>query len=73
MGDNHKEHFTKAIEALEKGTSLNEVPGRNGFKVGDFFMDLRIAITGSKFTPPINESIEILGKKESIERIKTVL
>lgn len=40
-----------------------------GYKVGDFFMDLRLAITGSKFTPPINESILILGRDEAIDRI----
>lgn len=73
FGKNYKEHLLKAVEALEKGNSLDEVPKENGFGVGDFFMDLRIAITGSKFTPPINESIGILGKEESVKRIKAVL
>ena len=73
LGKNYKEHLSKAMEALEKGTFLDEVPQKFGFKVGDFFMDLRIAITASKFTPPINESIEILGKEKSIKRIKAVL
>ena len=41
-----------------------------GTYVGDFYMDLRGTISGSKVTPPINESIEILGKKETIKRIK---
>jgi glutamyl/glutaminyl-tRNA synthetase len=36
-------------------------------------MDLRIAVAGSKFTPPINDSMIILGKEESISRIKTVI
>jgi glutamyl-tRNA synthetase len=40
-----------------------------GFKTGDFFMDLRLAMTGSKFTPPVTESILILGKKEALDRI----
>ena len=40
-----------------------------GYKTGDFFMDLRLAITGSKFTPPISESILILGRDEAIDRI----
>lgn len=73
LGKNYKEHLSKAIDALGKGTHLDEVPKENNFEVGDFFMDLRIAITGSKFTPPINESIEILGKEESAKRIKAVL
>ena len=73
LGQNYKEHLSKAIDALKKGIPLDEVPKENNFKVGDFFMDLRIAITGSKFTPPINESIEILGKEESIKRLQYVV
>lgn len=73
LGKNHNEHLKKAVEAIEKNIPLDTVPKDNNFKVGDFFMDLRIAITGSKFTPPINESIEILGKEESIKRLKAVL
>jgi len=46
-----------------------EVVKENDFKTGDFFMDLRIAITGVKFTPPINESIAILGKEEGLARL----
>jgi glutamyl-tRNA synthetase len=73
LGQNYIEHLSKAAEALEKGIPLDEVPEKNGFKVGDFFMDLRIAVTGSRFTPPINESIEILGRNEAVSRLKKVL
>lgn len=73
LGKNYKEHLEKALEALEKDVPLDQVPKDNNFKVGDFFMDLRIAITGSKFTPPINESIEILGKNEALKRLEKVL
>lgn len=73
LGKNYREHLQKALEAIEKSVPLDQIPKDNNFKVGDFFMDLRIAITGSKFTPPINESIEILGREESISRLKKVL
>jgi glutamyl-tRNA synthetase len=73
FGKNYKEHLEKALSAIEKTIPLDQVPKDNNFKVGDFFMDLRIAITGSKFTPPINESIEILGKEETLKRLKKVL
>jgi len=73
LGENYNNHLQKALEAIEKDVPLDTVPKDNGFKVGDFFMDLRIAITGTKFTPPINESIEILGKEEAIDRIKKAL
>lgn len=73
LGKNYKLHLEKAVEALERGIPLDQIPKDNNFNVGDFFMDLRIAITGSKFTPPINESIEILGNEESLKRIRAIL
>ena len=72
FGENYKEHLEKAMEAINKEIPLDQVPKDNNFKVGDFFMDLRIAIAGSKFTPPINESIEILGKEETLKRLRTL-
>lgn len=66
---------SKAIENLKDwnlealNSSLMEVVNKNNFKTGDFFMDLRIAITGVKFTPPINDSIIILGKEETLYRL----
>ena len=73
FGKNYKEHLEAAIESVEKDIALDGVPKEKGFKVGDFFMDLRIAITGTKFTPPINESIEILGKEETLKRLRQVI
>jgi len=73
FGKKYKEHLTAAMAATESGKDLMEVVKEKEFKTGDFFMDLRIAITGSKFTPPINESIMILGKEESLKRIKKVI
>lgn len=73
LGKNYREHLMAAIQALEKGTPIDKVPAKFGFQTGDFFMDLRIAVTGSRFTPPINESIEILGKEETLSRLKEIL
>ena len=79
FGKGHKEHLKMATEILEnvsewsKATIDEELLAgieRNKFKTGDFFMTLRIAITGKKFTPPINDSIVILGKEESLKRLK---
>jgi len=77
--ESHLEAAAKVIEGLEDWNleKLNEglmkVVGENGFKTGEFFMDLRIAITGRKFTPPINESMIILGKEETTSRIRKCL
>jgi len=73
FGENYKEHLEKAIEGIKNDRDLMDVVKENNFKTGDFFMSLRIALTGMKFTPPINESIVILGKDETIERLKKLI
>lgn len=79
FGKNHKEHLRVAREVLEKDIewkkeTIDEVlmnaVKENNFKTGDFFMDLRVAVCGKRFTPPINDSIVILGKEESLKRLK---
>lgn len=78
LGERAKEHLSEAIDVI---SSLNEWSKEaldsalitrvkeKEFKTGEFFMDIRIAITGMKFTPPINDSMLILGKEESIRRL----
>jgi len=53
------------------GQSMQELAKKLGIKTGDFFMTLRIIITGKKISPPLNESMEILGKEKCLERIKS--
>jgi glutamyl/glutaminyl-tRNA synthetase len=52
---------------------LVDLAKKEGIKNSEFFMILRIAITGSKVSPPLNESLELLGKKEVIERLENLL
>lgn len=79
FGKNYEEHIKMAVEKLEKvdGWSKENIDKvllsgveKNKFKTGEFFMDLRIAITGKKLTPPINDSIVILGKEGTLKRLK---
>jgi glutamyl-tRNA synthetase len=55
------------------GGLLVDLAKKEGIKNSEFFMILRIAITGSKVSPPLNESLELLGKKEVIERLENLL
>lgn len=80
--ENYKDHLNLAISVIESlgdwnleilNEKLMEKIKEAGIKVGNFFMTLRIAITGAKFTPPINDSIIILGKDETIKRLRAVL
>ncbi len=52
-----KEEFMKIIE-------------KNEWKVGKFFMVLRLVICGSSITPPIVESLPYLGKEKVLKRIE---
>ncbi len=40
-----------------------------GVKAGDLFMVLRVACMGKAISPPLFESMEILGKKRCLDRI----
>lgn len=44
-----------------------------GVKLGDFMMPIRIAVTGSKISPPLIGSILILGKTETLKRLDAAL
>lgn len=45
----------------------------NNWEVGDFFMAFRVAIAGATQTPPIVESLGILGKEKVISRLNLAL
>ncbi len=42
----------------------------NNIKVGEYFMVLRLAVTGRTATPPLWEVMEFLGKDETLERLE---
>jgi glutamyl-tRNA synthetase len=51
------------------GEKMQELAKDLKIKNSEFFMFLRVAITGRKISPPLNESMEILGKKKVLQRI----
>lgn len=63
MGKSHEEAEELAKAAAEK----------LGIKLGDFMMPIRMAVTGSRISPPLIGSIWILGEKESLARIENTL
>lgn len=77
----YEEHLKAAIEVLSNllgwtnekiQESLTKLIEEKKWKIGDFYMSFRIALTGSRFTPPITQSAEILGKEETLQRISKV-
>jgi len=75
-----KELIKKIHNSLQKvtvwhadkiGDAMQNVATEEKVKFGEFFMILRVAITGKKISPPLNESMEILGKEECLKRLAT--
>ncbi len=56
-------------KALIIGEKMAVLAKEIGVKNAEFFMVLRIVITGKKISPPLNESMEILGKEECVRRL----
>lgn len=50
--------------------TIRKLADELNWKHADLFMALRIAITGSRYSPPLFESMMILGREECLERIK---
>ena len=61
VGHDGAEQFAK-----DKATEM-------GIKLGDFMMPVRMAVTGSRISPPLIGSIAVLGKEKAIERINRTL
>lgn len=60
------ENFT----APEIDSSLKGIASELGLPAGGVLLTTRIAVTGKKATPPLVESMEILGKERSVRRLQ---
>ena len=49
--------------------SMRKMTEEINWKIRDSFITLRIAVTGSRVSPPLFESMEILGKEKTLKRI----
>ncbi len=49
--------------------ALRGLAEQRGVKAGDLFMALRVAVTGSKATPPLFQTLAVLGKDATLERL----
>lgn len=53
--------------------SLNALLGKTGSKPGILFQILRISLTWAPFSPALNDTLQTLGKDESLSRIDTAI
>ncbi len=73
--------FGKVKEELEKvkdwkvlmiGETLVNLAKKLEIKNSQFFADMRMVMTGKKISPPLNESMELLGKEECLKRLTII-
>ena len=62
-----------SVEHTAMYESFKELVQELGLKNGQVFGGIRVAITGQKVSPPTFETIEILGKEESLRRIRLAI
>ena len=71
--------YTKALAGLSDWSAvslealLKQLAEQAGIKAGELQLPLRIMLVGGKFGPPVFHIAEVLGKKETIDRINTAL
>ncbi len=72
----------RAYQILEAGADIShersEPPFReyvesSGYNAGQVFGILRVATTGQKVSPPLFESMEIIGREKCLQRIKNAI
>jgi glutamyl-tRNA synthetase len=70
-----KDYVAKIFDLDHEGAEnlAKEKAEKLGIKLGDFMMPVRMAVTGSKVSPPLIGSILVLGKEKSLARIERTL
>ena len=58
-----------SFEADELEGPLRRLAEEHGWKVGDLFMAIRVAVTGRTATPPLFDTLVALGYSRTLERI----
>ena len=52
---------------------FRELAEEMGIKLGDLLMPLRVALTGSGISPPLFESMRLLGSEKTSERVRNAI
>ena len=64
------------IEPFTSGeieSALRGLTATTGLKAGQLFTPIRVAVTAKRIAPPLFESIEVLGRERTLERLRNGL
>lgn len=73
------QHVLSAVEPIEPWAhealeaAIRPLAEEMGVKAGDLFGLVRVAVTGRPATPPLFETMEVLGREKSLERLRAAL
>ena len=82
LGDDHKGHLAETLARLEGLTdwttesidvALRDQAEQSGAKPKDVFQPIRVAISGTTVSPGVFESLAVLGRDQSLARIRAAL
>jgi len=73
LGRDMVNHLANAVNDAEAEAYVKEQAEKAAVKLGDLMMPLRVAITGSRVSPPLFGSLRILGAQESLARVEKAL
>ncbi len=79
--DETREALSRATRLLSEGAftrervepALDGLAEELGWKRGDLFMAVRVAVTGKRVTPPLIESILLLGRERTLARLRAAV
>ncbi|HET9853310.1 MAG TPA: glutamate--tRNA ligase [Candidatus Limnocylindrales bacterium] len=61
------------FEADELEPPMRALADSNGWKAGDLFMAIRVAVTGRTAAPPLFDSLVALGRERTLERLDAAI
>jgi glutamyl-tRNA synthetase len=61
------------FEADELEPPLRKLVEARGWKAGDLFMAIRVAVTGRTATPPLFDTLVALGRERTLERLRAAI
>ena len=59
--------------SYEIESALRGLTTTTGLKAGQLFTPLRVAVTAKRIAPPLFESIEVLGRERTLDRLRNGL
>ena len=65
--------LSEAQSDEEAGALIKAFAEKQGLKLGELMMPLRVAITGARVSPPLFGSLRLLGKEKTLTRVERAL